>query len=400
MFPPMKFGRRFLALKIEPDRRLTWLKSTVSVALGCCLVLSAKLWVSTRLFPLAPVSHSLPAIRFPLDYVCFACLLALLLTISIAARPRKLVLAFVCLATALSLWDQNRWQPWFFQNVCILGALAFLAWRKPEAENNRAALNVCRLIIICGYFWSGLQKLNVNFVRQTWPEMTSFLPHFWQSVVNGFPSWIIVIIPLTEIFIGIGLLTLRFRDAAVLLAITIHVLILSLLIASGENTVVWPWNLAMILFAFMLFWQDKQTGAAEILFRKNAFHALVVILFGALPALSFINLWDSYLSAALYSGNTRQAVIYVTPAVINLLPPTTCRHIWQSTEPFFLDVNRWAFGELNVPVYPEARVYRTVAEEICRYAKNDSGVRLRIKSRPDPFSGRRQSEDYDCEHLH
>ena len=82
-----------------------------------------------------------------------------------------------------------------------------------------------------------------------------------------------------------------------------------------------------------------------------------------------------------------------------MLPAAIHSHIWQQTSPFFLDINRWAYGELNVPVYPEPRIYRKVAEQICSYAINSPDVRLRIKEKPNPFTGARRSEYYDCGHL-
>ncbi|HKY44373.1 MAG TPA: hypothetical protein VJM50_14900, partial [Pyrinomonadaceae bacterium] len=71
------------------------------------------------------------------------------------------------LAGLLSLFDQTRWQPWFYQLIFMLLGLGLFAWKRPERKNNAVALNVCRLIILCTYFWSGLQKLNVTFIRET-----------------------------------------------------------------------------------------------------------------------------------------------------------------------------------------------------------------------------------------
>jgi hypothetical protein len=72
---------------------------------------------------------------------------------------------------------------------------------------------------------------------------------------------------------------------------------------------------------------------------------------------------------------------------------------WQGTTPFFLDINRWAYGELKLPVYPEAGIYRQVTARICQVAGSSPDIRLRIKEKPDPWTGRRKSEFYDCNHL-
>jgi hypothetical protein len=381
-----------------PEQKLVWLKITLAAALICGLGLSWRLWISSRLFPLSPISDFLPDIPFPFDYIWFFSLLGLLLAIAIISQPRKLILTFLAVAGLLSLWDQTRWQPWFYQYFFMLSAIGFYAWRKPAAQNNPAALNACRLIVVLTYIWSGLQKLNVNFIRETWPDMAApwlrLLP-----VLKKLPLWSILIIPLLEILIGVGLITRKYRSVTVLFAAATHIFVLVLLVYSGENTVVWPWNIAMVLFATVLFWQEKETGPRRILATKSFFHALVLLLFGILPVFSFFDLWDSYLSAALYSGNARQAVVLVSPRILDRLPAAIHPHIWQNSQPFFLDINRWAYDELNVPAYPEPRIYRSVAEQICRYGANSPDIKLMIRAKPDPLTGLRKSEYYDCEHL-
>jgi len=183
-----------------------------------------------------------------------------------------------------------------------------------------------------------------------------FLPHGAKSL----PLFTGLIVPLLEICTGLGLLTRKFRNASVILAVATHAVILTLLISAGENTVVWPWNIAMCFMVLILFWQNRETTAKQILVPKRVLQALVLILFGVLPVLSLFGLWDSYLSSALYSGNNYRAVIYVNRPAIDRLPVVLYPHIWQRTEPWFLDMNRWAYDELNVPIYPEPRVFRTV----------------------------------------
>src|SRR5438067_2249856 len=283
---------------VQPDRKLVWLKITLALALGPGFILSWRLWISSRQFPLVPVITNLPPVPFPLDYIWFALLLGLLLAICIRAQPRKLVIAFLVLASLLSLLDQMRWQPWFYQYFFMLTALGFYAWKKPAAKNNRVALDCCALLVVCTYFWSGVQKLNASFIDEVWPDMTAPLLRFLPGGLKGLPPVTGLIIPLLEICIALGLLTRRFRNASVILAIATHAVILALLIPTGENTVVWPWNIAMGFFVLILFWQNKENIARRILIPTRGFHAVVLILFGILPPLSLIGLWDSYLSSA------------------------------------------------------------------------------------------------------
>jgi hypothetical protein len=118
-----------------------------------------------------------------------------------------------------------------------------------------------------------------------------------------------------------------------------------------------------------------------------------------MPAFSFFDLWDSYLSSSLYSGNTHQSAVYLSPAVLARLPKEIHPFVWQRSEPYFLDMNRWAYDELKVPVYPEPRIFRQVARRICQYAQGTPSISLWIKGKPHPLTGAFDSEYYDCELL-
>lgn len=316
-------------------------------------------------------------------------------------RPQwpMLTVSFLALAILLSLWDQNRWQPWFYQYLLMLAAIAYGMRTMSQRIQQRLALTICRLIIVCTYVWSGVQKLNANFVKEAWPNFVSSFQQLLPGRIQ-LPSALALAVPILEITIGLGLSTRRFRQPATVLGIMTHIFVLILLVSSGENTVVWPWNLAMILLVILLFWGDGETTVREIIVPKNWFHAIALLLVGILPAFSIFGWWDSYLSAALYSGNTDQAVIYMSPEVIERLPAAVRPHVWQETKPFFLDINRWSYGELNVPLYPEPRIYKNIAKQICTYAGTySSDVRLRIRLKPNLFTAYRNSEFYDCDHL-
>jgi hypothetical protein len=53
----------------------------------------------------------------------FAVFLTLLAFIAVAKNPAKLIATFVFLAFVWALFDQSRWQPWFYQYLFMLSAL-------------------------------------------------------------------------------------------------------------------------------------------------------------------------------------------------------------------------------------------------------------------------------------
>lgn len=54
---------------------------------------------------------------------------------------------------------------------------------------------------------------------------------------------------------------------------------------------------------------------------------------------------------------------------------------------------------MNVPAYPEDRVFRNVARYVCAYAEEPSGVMLTIEGKPNPIDESREAETYDCSGL-
>lgn len=358
------------------------LKSAVAAALMAGLALSPRLWFSNRWYPLTPVLEWLKPIPHPLDTVLYGAMLALLAAIFVMRRPRALIAALVLIAAGLALFDQSRLQPWFYQYLLMLMAIGL---SRSDAEDC-SALDTCRLIVAATYLWSGLQKSNGNFADGVFPWMidpfTAHLPIEMRTLLNAFG----MVAPLVEIAIGIGLLTKDLRDFAVIAAIGMHGFILLSLgpLGHNSNSVVWPWNIAMICFVLILYWREPAIEFRDILLGRNSrFHKLVLLFFVIAPALSFFNLWDHYLSSALYAGNRNSARIYVTDSMADRLPDAIQQHttVEAGSEMDEIELYEWSMGELNVPPYPEPRIYRNIARHLCAYAQKSSDVTLVIQRR-------------------
>lgn len=386
-----------------PASRIFWLRAVLTTAFLCGFLLSRKLWVTSRSYPLTPLFDSLPAIRFPLDYIVFIALLILLPAIMISSRPRRYILVFVVLAALLSLWDQSRWQPWFYQYLFMLAALGCYSLKDSDPREQDAGLNACRLIVASTYFWSGLQKLNASFLDGVFPWLVEPLFRLVPGTFTTFSRPIGIVASLLETMIGVGLLTKRLRNPSIALAIAMHTLILFLIGPLGHNwnSVVWPWNISMEMFVLILFWHASDPSLKERTeTRFLPFYSVAVVLFGVMPLFSFFGLWDSYLSAALYSGNTTEAGVYMTDPIRRLLPTEVQRYVSKrSDDEYWLDITGWSFGELNVPPYPEKRIYQNIARRICLHAQEPSEVILEIHERSSPLSGIRATGRHDCSSL-
>jgi hypothetical protein len=191
-----------------------------------------------------------------------------------------------------------------------------------------------------------------------------------------------LVIPIFEVLLGMGLFTKKFRNISILGVVVMHLSILLLLGPFGHNwnSVIWPWNIASIFFAIILFWKHENTSKQIILNLKFKPHIVVVILFGIMPFFNFFGLWDSYLSFALYSGNIERATI-----------------VKNNTE--HIELNTWAMGELHVFSYPSGRVFKKIAKKVCGQDNNPSDMRLEIYSPVHRFSREERVKVYTCNDL-
>lgn len=360
-------------LQLDSARTALRVKTTVVLGLLAGILLSQKLWVSSRFYPLVPVFHALPRIPYPLDYICFGALLVCLFAAAFAQKPRIAIFVSVALLAALALWDQTRWQPWAYQYWVMLIALGCYSWKPEDVLGRRDALNMCRLIMGCTYVYSGLQKMNIRFISEGFPWVAKTLPFHIPGL--GYLGWVAASI---EISIGLSLLTRRFRKIGMINGIIMHVFILYSFGPLGRhwNSVVWPWNVVMIALILLLFWNAEATFADLVWRNKFVFQKVVLLLFGILPALSFLGYWPSDLSLALYTANLTEADVLVSDQVKQELPPAVQPYVKPISGHVVLRVQDWTFGELNVPPYAEMQSFTAVASEVCRWAHNSPDIRL------------------------
>ncbi|HKV42701.1 MAG TPA: hypothetical protein VJX67_26105, partial [Blastocatellia bacterium] len=64
-----------------------------------------------------------------------------------------------------------------------------------------------------------------------------------------------------------------------------------------------------------------------------------------------------------------------------------------------LPFHEWAIAELNVPPYPEPRIFKRLATSVCKYADDPKEVELIMKERPSLVDGTYRVFRADCSEL-
>jgi uncharacterized membrane protein YphA (DoxX/SURF4 family) len=342
------------------------------------MILSTKLWFGERTFPEVPAFEFLTFLQ-PVGNI-LACLAILLLICILFTRfPQKFIIGFVITAGFLALMDINRFQPWFYQYLLMFFLLSSFNFRCDDTRKQQALVTTLKLMVAAIYFWSGLQKLNPHFLTDTFPWLMEPITNHLSGGNIGSFKILGYAFPLIETFTGICLLINGLQRPAIIIASLMHLFILFVLSPFGHNYnyVVWPWNVVMIGFNFMLFFDE--TALKLIDFRNTvSYHApkIVIILFVMMPLFNFFNSWSSYLSHNLYSGNTDNGVICISDSVKTRLSSNISKYAVADGHQYQINIKYWCMQELGIPAFPERKNFEKVTDLFYNYTEDPSQVFL------------------------
>lgn len=364
-------------MNLSLEKRTHYLKIIAFIFLLTGIALSFKLWLSNRYFPLVPVFDFIPALASPFDsIVLFTFILSSILQLFMPQIKAAKWLFWIC-AGILVITDINRIQPWFYLYILILSISDFI---KSETDKIR----LIKLLMASVYFYSGWHKLNPEYFNSV---IDWFIQPFYteKNFIYSFLTFTGSIIPLIEIACALALLSGKFVKSALYSAIIIHFLIL---ISTGPlghsyNSVIWPWNIFMPTALFLAFTSAEKENL--LLYLKNTINEKSVktifsILITITPFLNSFNLWPSYMSWNLYSGNTENARMYLGEKVSTYFSPAFDDIMKDCYDaPYTLNPKKWALKELNVPPFPEKPVWHKCHSYMLDFTGNPNEVILNIQ---------------------
>lgn len=320
--------------------------------------LTIRLWTGERNFPLAPVWEKLSAVPESVHFILF--LLALTSMSKLFFKPERKGLVVIVLVTEIlsCLLDQNRLQPWEYQFIFLLFIYLTV---KPGS-----VWPVCLILLSGLYTYSGLHKQNPDFIQVVWKDMICH--RYLQLTPSTSGQWFVQMSGYTipQIELGAGLCLLageRIRQQALSVLIAMHLVILIIIgpLGINHNPSVWPWNLVMMGSLLLLKYGSARPSNPEEMSTAPAY--IVWAFWILLPALSFVGLWDQYLSGNLYSGKLPRLSICIGDSsqardMRKFFAPEPTRIGCRGEAA--ISVQQWALREIGVPPYPEKRIYRTI----------------------------------------
>lgn len=355
-------------------QRLQLIKLTVLIGLFASILLSHNLWAGERWFPKTTWIDNYFGVPAPYDYLHLIVLLGLLV-FSFNSQKKYPAILLILFSVYLCFDDQNRLQPWFYNYILILFILLFYKNRVDEPNNYTTVFISLQLLIALIYIFSGIQKMNAAFVPDTFKWMVSSFNTILSKRQLNMVTKFGYIVPYFELGMGVGLLIKPLRFIIIPIAIIMHVVILIMLGPAGNdfNSVVWPWNIIMIVLVLLLFANVEQERFFDIsfLFKGVSFY-IVITLMLIFPIFSLKNQYDSYLSSSLYSSNLNDCQLIVSNKAYHNLPHYIRRYCTTNENHNVLYIKKWAVDELNVPCVPEYRIFKNVQHYIIQLTQTNS----------------------------
>lgn len=320
-------------------------------------IMSWKVWLANRFFPIVPPFNFL---FFPaaLHLILFIFSVAALFILLLFPSKRWLQKGIIFIEIFFCLLDQNRWQPWEYQYIFIILALVI------NYKNERNAVASIAFIFISVYIFSGLGKMNPVFSQNIRQEII----HAGIIHVNNLFQYNFLlfhcgyILGFIEILSGIGLLFHQTNKIAAAILIIMHISIAVLFGYINYDLIILPWNIAFAMILFIFFISNK-----PILIRvsalKQKWNFLFIIFFAAIPVLNFFGYWDFFLSGSLFSYKTPDMYIFIhKQGSGKVLSPffEINKNKIPGSNAILINVRTWAFKEMQVPAYPELRVYKKI----------------------------------------
>ena len=187
-----------------------------------------------------------------------------------------------------------------------------------------------------------------------------------------------------ELLASIGLWFRATRKWALGLVVLLHGFILLSLGPWGHdwNRVVWPWNVVFASMALMVFGMGRPR---LMLLARHRYALGVMLLVGVAPLLNAVGQWDHFLSASYYTNLSPEAVFYYHQSDRAQLSSKPGNHQFavRDSEEEFIVLAAWALETLEVPGYPEERVYRQLGKQLCDCVERpqDAGLHIVRKNR-------------------
>jgi len=297
------------------------LKKIVSFFCLVYILVTYKIFINHRDFPLLPFIEGINDIPVFLNFILYSALVISLVFIYKKEDNKVYLSFFFLIYFVLLFYDANRIQPFLFT---YLSFFLFYYFYKLGWIDSKFTIYTCKLIFILAYFFSGFNKFNHSFFSYSYVKLVEplkgIIPNDFFYIIKSLG----LIVASLEFYIGFGLFFKATRKFTFYIAIILHLLIIYFLgyLQNGTTTVV-IYNVFCMVMIFYLFKNDNQNLWVETKqYSKKLFFHLSLILFFVLPMFNYFGYGIDLISYDLYTGNYRFCFVVMKNSVREKVPPS------------------------------------------------------------------------------
>lgn len=329
---------------------------------------SYRTWITERTYPVIPWMDFLNSVPGFFHLFLFGFSLLALLVLLCFKMNRGVMVALFCSELMSCALDTVRGQPWEYMYMCFL--LIFII----NFKKTKPVLFLSHLFLVSIYLFSGLHKFTRDFLSVVWLNMflIKFLGLSMEVILKYKLFFAGLFIPMIEVGAAVLLLASKVKQKISYLLISMHLSILIILGPFGlkYNSVIWPWNLAMIFILVVVYSRPVEVLTKTIVFRN--FYWLV--LWFVMPVFSFFGRWYQYFSFNLYSGKGARVYVCVSKDEKNLQPYFEKNNSLCKGQAG-INLQDWALEEIKSAPIPETENYKKIAEYLKhKYGKENVKV--------------------------
>ena len=347
-------------LELKSHHKINAVRIIAILSTLAMMLYAPDLWITDKNFPVISLFDWIPIPTSPFDTI-FAGLF-FVGQVAYIFKPKRWLGWFVLLLYLfLSMVDQNRLQPYFYQSALTILAIVIF----PKNTDSKKVLNTIVLIFLATYFWSGIHKLNDIFYEQ-W--MHALVKHF-SFIPNTILQYFTYAVPWLEALLGIFLLFNKTRKLAVIGIVSMHSIIIIMLLYLGYGFNVIPWNIQNIFSALILFWFLKTETVFEFFSQIiSPQKGLIFIFTFILPFSNLFGGWDHLLSFSFFTSKLDYYYIQIDDSLKDKLPKTVQKYYRSNEDMTVLYLNEWAGDVNNVLLFPQPRVAKKVEQYVLSFA--------------------------------
>jgi hypothetical protein len=149
--------------------------------------------------------------------------------------------------------------------------------------------------------------------------------------------------------------------------IFMHLFILASIGPLGHNwnPVVWPWNLAMPFWAWIIFVRNAPTLPDWKPWATKIGLALTTLVFALLPGLHTIGAVNGYLAFSLYSGKIPEATIFLDTDQMMQMPKEARAYGDIQGDQAYIAISGWTIEVTGLSAFPSVHYYKSTYQVLC-----------------------------------